>query len=139
MPEPNRIDVNVPRFSQAMVALLTGLAFVLQQPWLVALTFLLLGAAWLLGPKGSLFAQAYVRWIRPRLQPEGPREFEDARPPRFAQLLGTLVLGLATVAFLGGSPAIGWTLTLVVTALAGLAAATRICVGCLIYEKALQR
>jgi type IV pilus assembly protein PilV len=39
----------------------------------------------------------------------------------------------ATVAFLLGASAVGWTLTLIVTALAALAAVTGICVGCEMY------
>lgn len=131
------IDVNVPRFSQGAVAVLTGLAFVLQLPWLVGVTFVALALSRILGPRGAIFAQAYIRLLRPRLHPEGPIEFEDPRPPAFAQLLGAAVLGAATVALYGGAPVVGWALTLVVTALAALAAATRICVGCLLYERTL--
>jgi hypothetical protein len=133
------IDVNVPRFNQAMVALLIGVAFVFDLPRLVALTFLVLAASLILGPSGALFTQLYVRLLRPRLQPGGPTEFEDPRPPRFAQLLGTIFLGAATGALAFDLRAVGWTLTLIVTALATLAATTRICVGCLIYQKAFER
>jgi hypothetical protein len=48
------------------------------------------------------------------------------------------MLGLATLAFVAGWATAGWTFTLIVTALATLAAATRICVGCLIYERAVR-
>lgn len=134
-----QIDVNVPRFNQAMVALITALAFVVQAPWLVGLTFVVLAASWALGPRFALFTQLYVRLVRPRLQPGGPTEFEDPRPPRFAQLLGTLALGAATLSFALGATTAGWVLTLLVTGLAALAAATRICVGCMIYQRAVRR
>lgn len=134
-----QIDVNIPRFSQGAVAVLTGLAFVLQLPWLVGLTFLALALGRAFGHRGSVFAQVYVRLVRPRLQPGGPTEFEDPRPPAFAQLLGAAVLGAATVALYAGAPVVGWALALVVTALAALAATTRICVGCLLYQRALAR
>jgi hypothetical protein len=39
------VDVNVPRFNQAIIALLTGLAFVADQPWLVLVAFLILAVS----------------------------------------------------------------------------------------------
>ncbi len=130
-----RVDVNVPRFSQAMTALLTAVAFLVDLPMLVGVVFVILAVAWAGGPRSSLWAQVYVRWLRPRLDPDGPSETEDAAPPRFASLLGTVFLGAAAAAFLAGLPVLGWALTLVVTALAALAAVTRICVGCIFYQR----
>jgi hypothetical protein len=60
---------------------------------------------------------------------------EPAAPPRFSQLIGAGFLGAASLAFAAGAPALGWGLTLIVTALAALAATTRICVGCMVYRK----
>lgn len=133
------VDINIPRFSQALVAILTAIAFVTAEPWLVGLTFAILAISWLGGPATSLFSQVYVRLVRPRLDPDGPSEVEPAAPPRFAQLIGTIFLGAAVVAFAMDLTALGWALTLIVTVLAALAAATRICVGCILYEKAIAR
>lgn len=134
-----QVDVDIPRFNQALVAVLTGLAFLVDAPWVVAALAVVLGLSWVDGPRLGLFTRLYVDVVRPRLRPDGPVEFEDARPPRFAQLLGTVVLGAATIAFVLGASTVGWSLTLVVTALAGLAASTRICVGCLVYDRVLLR
>jgi hypothetical protein len=134
-----QVDVNVPRFNQALVAVFTGLAFVAQWPALVAAVFLVLLITSLGGPKVGPFTQLYIRGIRPRIQPDGPTDFEEAAPPRFAQTLGTIFLGLASAAFLANWDTLGWILALIVTALAALAAVTRICVGCIIYRKAVQR
>lgn len=131
------VDVNVPRFNQSLVALFTGAGFLLDQPILVALTFAVLAVSVVGGPRAAPFTRLYVGLIRPRLQPDGPTEFEPAAPPRFAQMLGTGFLGAATLALYAGSSTLGWSLTLVVTALAALAATARICVGCLIYERAV--
>ncbi len=133
------VDVNVPRFNQGLVAVLTGLAFVLDAPALVVVTFAILAVSWAWGPRLAPFTRLYVDVIRPRIQPEGPREVEPAAPPRFAQLVGAVFLGGASLAFALGAPVAGWVLTLVVTALAALAATTRICVGCIIYEKVVAR
>lgn len=133
------VDVNVPRFNQSLVALLTALAFFADARWLVAATFAVLAVSWLAGPDWAPFTRLYVTLVRPRLQPGGPTEFEPGAPPRFAQLLGTGALGVATVLLYSGAAGVGWALTLTVTALATLAAAARICVGCLLYERTLGR
>lgn len=133
------VDVNIPRFNQAMVAALTGVAFVIQSSALVAVTFLLLVVSWAGGPRLAPLTQLYVRAVRPRLDPRGPTEFEPAAPPRFAQQVGSLFLGAATISLAAGWEALGWGLVLVVTALAALAATTRICVGCIVYDKVVAR
>lgn len=133
------VDVNIPRFNQALVAILTAIAFVLAEPWLVGLTFAVLAISWLGGPATALFSQLYVRLVRPYFDPDGPSEVEPAAPPRFAQLIGTIFLGAAVVALAADMTALGWGLTLIVTALAALAAATRICVGCILYERVIAR
>lgn len=141
-PEPSTestVDVNVPRFNQAVVALLTALGFVFAQPWLVVATFAILAVSWTAGPTVAPITQLYVRVVRPQLHPEGPTEFEPAAPPRFAQFIGAIILGVASFALIAGWETFGWALTLVVTALAALAAATRICVGCILYERAVMR
>lgn len=128
---PKPIDPRGPRFNQAVLAIGLAGGFVLDWPAVapVLLVVLLLGAA--LGPRWGPFLRLYAAVIRPRLGP--PAELEDPRPPRFAAALGALVLAVASVAFLAGSPATGWALVLFVAALAGLAASTGICLGCEIY------
>ena len=133
------VDVNVPRFNQALVAVLTALGFFADAPWLVAVTFGVLALSWIGGPSVAPFTRLYVGLVRPRIQPRGPTEFEPAAPPRFAQMLGTTFLGAATLALYAGQEALGWGLALVVTALAALAAAARICVGCILYERTVGR
>jgi hypothetical protein len=63
---------------------------------------------------------------------EGP--IEDARPPRFANTIGAVVLGSASLAHAFGLTALGWTLGLLVAALALLSAPTGFCVGCEAYK-----
>ncbi len=135
---PSQIDVNVPRFNQSVIGALTATAFLLQAAWLVAVAFGLLALSFVGGPRVAPLTQLYVKVLRPRFQPEGPTEFEKAAPPRFAQLMGTAVLGLALVAFVLGWDVVAWASTLVVMALATLAATTRVCVGCIIYERAVR-
>lgn len=130
----NRVDVNVPRFNQACVAASTAAAFVADVWQIVPIVAVVLALNRFAGPRYGLFTQLFVRFIRPRLT--SPIVTEPADPPRFAQLLGIVFLAGATLAFVLGVHPVGWVVTLIVTALAALAATTHICVGCMIYERA---
>jgi hypothetical protein len=128
---PAPIDPRGPRTNQAVLAAGLVVGFVFSW-WYVAPIFaavLFLGAAF--GPKYGPVIRFYGEVIRPRLGP--PKELEDPRPPRFAATVGVVFLVAATVAFALGATVVGWALTLIVAALAALAATTGICVGCEIY------
>src|SRR5207237_9961669 len=73
----------------------------------------------------------YFEVIQPRV---GEGRIEDSRPPRFANIVGAVFLGAATIAYLVGLNAIGLVLGLIVAGLALLAAITGLCVGCEIYR-----
>lgn len=134
---PRPIDPRGPRFNQGVltVALLVGFALNLKVIAPVFAVVLFVGAAF--GPKWGPFLRLYAQVIQPRLS--APKELEDPRPPRFAATIGTVFLAAATIAFVAGAGTLGWVLTLVVAALAGLAATTGICVGCEIYLMATRR
>ena len=131
MATPRPIDPRGPRFNQGVLTVGLLAAFLLDLQVVVpALALVLfLGAAF--GPRYGPVLRLYADVVGPRLPP--PRELEDPRPPRFAAAVGTAFLAGATVAFVAGASGIGWTLALVVAALAGLAAATGICIGCELY------
>ncbi|MCA1691607.1 MAG: DUF4395 domain-containing protein [Actinobacteria bacterium] len=130
-PTPHPIDPRGPRFNQAVLA--AGLIAAFLVDWRPAVPFfaavLLLGAAF--GPRYGPFLRLYADVIRPRLTP--PSALEDPRPPRFAAAVGVAFLTAASLAFLAGAPSLAWGLALVVAALAGLSAATGLCVGCEIW------
>ena len=125
------IDARAPRTNQAVIGVLSLLAFFLDVEWLPAVLAAQLAIGLTLGRRFCLPCLLYFEVIQPRLG-EGP--IEDSRPPRFANMVGVAFLGGATVAFLAGVPALGWTLTLIVAALALLAAATGLCMGCEAYK-----
>lgn len=129
------VDVNIPRFNQAVVAAAIAIALTSDAWVLVAAVALMLTSALLFGPKANITARLYVAYLRDRVDPGGPSEVEDARPPRFALLLGAIFTSGATLAFLLGWHGVGWVLASIVGGLALLAATSRICVGCLIYER----
>ncbi len=125
------IDARAPRFSQATLGVLLLLAFATRWWPLVAL----LAAQWtvglVFGRRYCLPCVAYFEVVQ-RLVGEGP--IEDARPPRFANLVGAVVMGIAAVALAAGVDVVGWALALVVATLALVAAVTGICVGCEMYR-----
>ncbi|MFN8041489.1 MAG: DUF4395 domain-containing protein [Acidimicrobiales bacterium] len=128
---PAPIDPRGPRTNQGVLAAGLVLGFVFSW-WYVAPIFavvLFLGAAF--GPKYGPVIRFYGEVIKPRLGP--PNELEDPRPPRFAATVGVIFLVGATIAFALGATTVGWALSLIVAALAALAATTGICVGCEIY------
>ena len=124
------IDAQAPRTNQAVIGTLALVAFVLDLEWLVGLLALQLAVGLTLGRRFCLPCLLYFELIQPRL---GEGRIEDARPPRFANVVGLVFLGAASLAFAAGAAAIGWGLALVVAALALLAATTGVCVGCEAY------
>jgi hypothetical protein len=127
------IDARGPRTNQAVIGALALLAFLLDLEWLPAVLAAQLAIGLVFGRRYCLPCLLYFEVIQPRLG-EGP--IEDARPPRFANVVGVVFLGGATIAFIAGAPTVGWTLTLIVAALALLAAITGFCTGCFVYRLA---
>jgi hypothetical protein len=127
------VDARAPRFLQATVGAGAVTALLTGWWWLYGLLSLQLVAGLVLGRRWCLPCVAYFRYVQPRL---GEGRVEDARPPRFANKIGALVLGLAFAAHLAGLDAAGTALGALVAVLALLAAATGLCVGCELYKLA---
>lgn len=125
------IDARAPRFNQTVVALICGLALITGWWWLASLMGLQLAVGLLFGRRWCLPCVLYFQVIQPRV---GEGEIEDARPPRFANILGASFLGAATVLHLAGLHVPGWILIGLVGALAAFAALTGICVGCNFFK-----
>jgi hypothetical protein len=79
----------------------------------------------------SVWARIYAQFIWPRVAPS--TALDDARPHRFAQLLGFLLTGPAVVLFAIGADGAGYTLTAVAIVLTALNALTGLCLGCKAY------
>ena len=125
------IDARAPRVNQATIGLLALLAFVIDWWPLLAILAIQLFVTLRFGRRFCLACLVYFELIQPRFG-EGP--IEDSRPPRFANMIGLAVLGAASVAHLAGLEVLGWSLGLLVAALALLAATTGFCVGCTLYR-----
>jgi Domain of unknown function (DUF4395) len=129
---PAMVDPRQPRFGQAVTGTVLALAFMLGWSLALPVLALILGAASLLGPRANLYAYLWrglVKWLR--LGPPG--ELEEAAPPRFANTVGFAFLTVASVTYAFGSDILAWTLGLIVSGLALLAAVTGLCVGCELY------
>src|SRR5256712_1364251 len=125
------IDARAPRTNQAIVGTLSPLAVVTGWWPILGLLAGQLAIGLAFGRRYCVPCLLYFEVIQPRIG-EGP--IEDSRPPRFANVVGAIFLGGATIAYLAGQSAIGLGLGLIVAALALLAAITGLCVGCEIYR-----
>jgi Domain of unknown function (DUF4395) len=121
------IDSRAPRFNQAVIGSLAAIATVTGWWWLLALLALQLLVGLTLGRRYCLPCLAYFELVQPIF---GEGSLEDSRPPRFANLVGLVVLGAASVAFVAGADVVGTALGGLVAILALLAAATGFCAGC---------
>jgi len=125
------IDERAPRFNQVVVGLVALLAVVTGWWLLLALLALQLALGLTLGRRWCLACVAYFELIQPRF---GEGRLEDARPPRFANMVGLGVLTAASLAYAAGLETVGLALGLLVGALALLAATTGFCAGCTAYR-----
>ena len=125
------VDVRAPRFLQATVGAGAALAVATGWWWLYGLLALQLVTGLVFGRRWCLPCVAYFRLVQPRL---GEGRVEDARPPRFANMVGATVLSLAFAASLAGLDGAGRALGGLVAVLALLAASTGLCAGCELYR-----
>lgn len=153
MPEPRSvgIDARGPRFAATITSVLllvdvflgliglstgaiqaaTVVERALDPAFLLLLVTALIFLWGVLSPRTAPWAVLYGRVVSPRL-PE-PTEFEDPRPPRFAQGIGLAVVGLGLVLHLAGVP---WSLVIaaaIAFVAAFLNAAFGVCLGCNLY------
>ena len=125
------IDSRAPRFNQVVIGSLALVAVILGWPWLFGLLALQLVVGLTFGRRYCLPCLAYFELVQPLL---GEGQLEDARPPRFANMVGAAFLTAAFLSYLAGLTALGAVLGLLVAALALLAAATGFCAGCEAYK-----
>jgi len=125
------IDERAPRVNQTVVGAVSLVAVLTGWWWLLALLALQLALGLTLGRRWCLACVAYFELIQPRI---GEGRLEDARPPRFANMVGLGVLSTASLAYMAGLDVLGAALGLLVAMLASLAATTGFCAGCTAYK-----
>jgi hypothetical protein len=116
---------------QATIGLLALVAFATGWWPLLAILAAQLAIGVTLGRRWCVPCVFYFEVLQPRF---GEGQLEDARPPRFANVIGAVVLGTAALAHAFGLHMLGWAFGLLVAGLALLSAATGFCVGCEAYR-----
>ncbi len=132
VPSPRQIDPRGHRFGAAFSVVILAVAFLLQAPILVAFVFLALAVSAWFGTRYSILGRPWPI-LRKVFHIGPPHELESEFPPRFAQFLGSIALGLAVISFVLGLDTLGWILTAGVAGLQLVLAATGYCLGCRLY------
>jgi len=131
LPKARMIDPRGHRFGAGVSAVLLIVAFLTGTTWLVAVVLLSIGVSAAFGLRFSIYGAIWRRIARGLALPKVEPEHEY--PPRFAQVLGSVALILALVAFGVGATPLGWLFALAVAGLQTLLAVTGYCLGCRLY------
>lgn len=126
-----KVDHSALKANQFMIISLSILAFILDQPILVAFVALVMGIGSALKVPG--FLVVYNNFLKPRGWMRPDILDDNPEPHRFAQFLGFLFLTAGSIALFSGAAILGWSLVWLVVALAALNAFGGFCVGCAVY------
>ena len=126
-----KVDHSVIRTNQATIIILLLIGFILNFPWLVTLTALVMIIGTVIKRPG--FAFIYTSWLKPRNWVKPDVLQDNPEPHRFAQGFGAVVLTISTIALITGAGVLGWELTWLVIALASLNLFIGFCAGCAVY------
>ena len=131
LPKARMIDPRGHRFGAGVSALLLISAFVTGTASLVGVVLVSIAVSAAFGLRFSIYGVVWRRiatiLVLPKVEPE--HEY----PPRFAQVLGSVALILALIAFALGATTVGWAFTLAVAGLQAILATTAYCLGCRLY------
>ena len=131
LPRARMIDPRGHRFGAAVSAVALMGGAVTGTPWVVALVLLSIGVSAAFGLRYSIYGLIWRRMARTLRLPSVEPAHEY--PPRFSQVLGSVALAMALIAFAVGATTIGWFFTLAVAALQTVLAVTGYCLGCRLY------
>lgn len=135
MSQPTQVDPRGLRFAAAITAVVLALVLSIDSEpvRLVLLTVqvAVFATGALAGLRRSPYSLVFATLVRPRLGP--PAELEDARPPRFAQLVGLVFTSVALIALLSGATTVALVATAFALVAALLNAVVGLCLGCEMY------
>jgi hypothetical protein len=131
LPKARMIDPRGHRFGAGVSAILLIAAFLTGTTWLVPLVLLSIAVSAAFGLRFSIYGVIWRRIATTLALPKVEPEHEY--PPRFAQVLGSVALSLALIAFVLDATTAAWGLVLAVAALQTLLATTGYCLGCRLY------
>jgi len=126
-----KVDHSALKANQLVIITLSVLAFILNQPILVAFVALVMGLGSAFKVPG--FGFVYKSLLKPRGWMKPDVLNDNPEPHRFAQFLGFLFMTAGSIALFLGASVLGWSLVWIVIALASLNAFGGFCVGCAVY------
>ncbi|KQX65780.1 DUF4395 domain-containing protein [Angustibacter sp. Root456] len=129
---PRTVDDVTVRLIAGEVLVLSVLALVTGQAWVLALLAADFTVRAAFGPVLSPLARLAAVVLRPRI-PAAPRP-TPGPPKRFAAAIGAVLTLGATAAFFAGWPTVTWVITGVMVAFPLLEAAFGVCVGCIAFS-----
>jgi hypothetical protein len=128
------VDPRGLRASAGITAVVLALVLVTPEPVdlvLLAIQVAVFAVSALVSLQASPYSVFFATVVRPRIGP--PAELEDARPPRFAQVIGLVFTSAALIAFLAGATTVGYVATVFALVAALLNASVGLCLGCELY------
>lgn len=134
MSHDTSVDPRGLRFAAAITAAVLAIVLVVPSPLreiLLAAQVAVFAVSASVGLSASPYSWLFRRVVRPRLG--APAALEDARPPRFAQIVGLAFTLVGLVALLAGATAAGLVAVAFAFAAALLNATTGFCLGCELY------
>jgi hypothetical protein len=134
MSQPAQVDPRGLRVVAGITAVVLALVLITPRPVSVALLAVQVAVftvSALVSLQASPYAVLFAKAVRPRIGP--PAELEDARPPRFAQVVGLGFTAAGLIAFLAGATTVGYVATAFALVAALLNASVGLCLGCELY------
>ena len=134
MPQPTHVDPRGLRVAAGITAVVLALVLVTPEPVnvvLLAIQVAVFAVSALVSLQVSPYSVFFAKVVRPRIGP--PADVEDARPPRFAQVVGLAFTSAALIAFLSGATTVGYVATVFALVAALLNASVGLCLGCELY------
>lgn len=135
MSQPTHVDPRGLRVVAAITAFVLAVVLLIPsepvRAVLLAAQVAVFAVAALIGLDKSPYAIFYAKIVRPRIG--APAELEDARPPRFAQVVGLAFTLVALVALLLGASTVSLVATGFALVAALLNASVGLCLGCELY------
>jgi hypothetical protein len=127
-----KLDKSAIKFNQGSIVVLIAAAYLLNLPLLVAfvMTVMISGTIF---PNAGLFKLLYKHIAKPLGIIKSDIVEEDNSPHQFAQGLGGVFLAFSFIALTAKMLVLGWTLALIVLALAFINLTVNFCAGCFIY------
>jgi len=126
------IDPRAQRLGAGLSAITLAIAIAFNLPWLAALVAIALGVSAAFGSQYFVFSRPWRR-IRVTLRLAPPRDLEPELGPRFAQAMGTVVVGVGVGLLVSSQTLVGWLFVGAVATLQAVLAVTGYCLGCKLY------